>query len=55
MAKMNCGCFRSLRAVALVLMAVGLLLLVCNLPGWLWGTALGMLLVSAGFLLWRFF
>ena len=55
MAKINAGCFRKLRIAALVIMAAGLLLLVCNLPGWVWGTGLGILLISAGFLLWRFF
>ena len=36
------------------LMLVGVVLLLFSLPGWLWTSVLAMLLISAGFLLWRF-
>ena len=55
MAKSRFSCFRGLKMAAAVLMAVGLIVLVCNLPGWVWGTVLGIALISIGFLLWRFF
>ena len=45
---------RKLKVAAVVLMISGILLLVCFLPGWVWGTTLGVALTSAGFLLWRF-
>lgn len=38
----------------LALMAVGVVLLLCSLPSWLWLSALAILLISAGFLIWRF-
>ena len=55
MARWRGSCGKSLRVAALALMAAGLVVLVCNLPGWFWGSALGILLISVGFLLWRFF
>ena len=45
---------RKLKAASVVLMIAGVLLLVCFLPGWMWGTVLGIALISASFLLWRF-
>ncbi len=36
------------------LMLVGVVLLLFSLPGWLWTSVLAILLISAGFLLWRF-
>ena len=36
------------------LMVVGVILLLFSLPSWLWMSALAILLISAGFLLWRF-
>ena len=54
MARIRIGCFHRLKAVAAVLMAIGAVVLVCNLPGWVWGTVVGIVLISAGFLLWRF-
>ncbi len=36
------------------LMLVGVILLLCSLPSWLWMSVLAILLISAGFLLWRF-
>ena len=54
MAKTRASCFRGLKIAAAVLMAVGVLVLACNLPGWVWGSALGIILISIGFLVWRF-
>ena len=42
------------RWFGLGLMVVGVILLLCSLPGWLWMSVLAILLISAGFLLWRF-
>ena len=42
------------RWFGLGLMVVGVILLLCSLPSWLWLSALAILLISAGFLLWRF-
>lgn len=35
------------------LMVVGVILLLFSLPSWLWMSALAILLISAGFLLWQ--
>ena len=45
---------RLTRAIGIVLMAAGLLLVLLSLPGWMWITLLGILLISIGFLIWRF-
>ena len=42
------------RWFGLGLMLVGVILLLCSLPSWLWMSVLAILLISAGFLLWRF-
>lgn len=42
------------KAFGVVLMVIGAILLLVSLPGWLWVSALAILLISAGFLLWRF-
>ena len=42
------------RWFGLGLMVVGVILLLCSLPSWLWMSVLAILLISAGFLLWRF-
>ena len=42
------------RWFCLGLMVVGVILLLCSLPSWLWMSVLAILLISAGFLLWRF-
>ena len=42
------------RWFGLGLMLVGVVLLLFSLPGWLWTSVLAILLISAGFLLWRF-
>ena len=54
MAKTRFGCCRKLKTAALIVMLIGVLLLACFLPGWVWGTVLGIALISAGFLIWRF-
>lgn len=45
---------RLARLAGIVLMAAGLLLVLLSLPGWMWITILGILLISVGFLIWRF-
>ena len=42
------------RWFGLGLMLLGVILLLCSLPSWLWMSVLAILLISAGFLLWRF-
>lgn len=42
------------RIFGLVLMILGLILLLFSIPSWLWVSVLGMLLISIGFLIWRF-
>ena len=42
------------KGFGLGLMLVGVILLLCSLPSWLWMSVLAILLISAGFLLWRF-
>ena len=45
---------RKVRSSGLILMIVGLLLLLCFLPQWVWVSVLGLVLISVGFLMWRF-
>lgn len=45
---------RTARTIGLVLMAAGLLILLLSVPSWLWASLVGILLVSVGFLVWRF-
>ena len=45
---------RLAKAGGLVLMAAGLLLVLISLPGWMWFTLVGILLISIGYLIWRF-
>ena len=42
------------RWFGLGLMLFGVILLLFSLPSWLWMSVLAILLISAGFLLWRF-
>lgn len=42
------------RTVGLWLMLAGVLVLIIFLPKWLWASVLGVILISAGFLMWRF-
>lgn len=45
---------RRARIVGIVLMVAGLLLILFSMPGWLWCTLLGVILISVGYLIWRF-
>ncbi len=40
--------------VGIVLMAVGVLVLLLFVPYWVWTSVLSVLLISVGFLIWRF-
>jgi len=42
------------RILGAVLMAVGLLMFLLFVPCWVWTSVLAVLLVSIGFLIWRF-
>ena len=42
------------RVVGIVLMVVGVLMFLIFVPRWVWTSALGICLISVGFLLWRF-
>ena len=42
------------RVVGIVLMIVGALMFLIFVPRWVWTSALGICLISVGFLLWRF-
>lgn len=42
------------RALGLVLMIVGALMMLIFVPRWVWTGALGIVFISVGFLLWRF-
>lgn len=42
------------KIVGIVLMAVGVLVLVLFVPYWVWTSVLSVLLISIGFLVWRF-
>ena len=45
---------RGARTVGLVLMLSGVVVLLVSVPSWLWASVLGILLISIGFLIWRF-
>ena len=42
------------RVLGIVLMIVGALMFLIFVPRWVWTSALGICLISVGFLLWRF-
>jgi hypothetical protein len=42
------------RVAGIVLMAVGVLMFLIFVPRWVWTSALGICLISVGFLMWRF-
>ncbi|MDO4370022.1 MAG: hypothetical protein Q4D43_01780 [Clostridia bacterium] len=42
------------KIAAIVLMALGVLVLLLFVPYWVWTSVLSILLISIGFLLWRF-
>ena len=43
-----------IRIVGIALMVVGALMFLIFVPRWVWTSALGITLISVGFLLWRF-
>ena len=45
---------RGSRILGIVLMAVGVLVLLLFVPYWVWTSVLAVLLISIGFLIWRF-
>ena len=45
---------RGPRILGLALMIVGALVFLIFVPRWVWSSALGVVLISVGFLLWRF-
>ena len=52
-----CGSGRSgggSKAVGIALMVVGALMFLIFVPRWVWTSALGVVLISVGFLIWRF-
>lgn len=49
-----CGGGSTSRIVGVVLMAIGVLVLVLFVPYWVWTSVLSVLLISIGFLIWRF-
>lgn len=53
MGKGGSGSSRS-RVVGIVLMAVGALVLLLFVPYWVWTSVLAILLISIGFIIWRF-
>ena len=42
------------RILGIIMMAVGLLVLLLFVPYWVWTSVLAVLLISIGFLIWRF-
>ena len=42
------------RVAGIVLMVIGALMFLIFVPRWVWTSALGIVLISVGFLLWRF-
>ena len=42
------------RALGVVLMVVGVLMFLIFVPRWVWTSALGITLISIGYLMWRF-
>lgn len=42
------------RIIGIILMAVGILVLLFFVPYWVWTAVLAVLLISIGFLIWRF-
>ena len=56
---MGCSCGNGpgkggTRVAGIVLMIVGALMFMIFVPRWVWTSALGVCLISVGFLLWRF-
>ena len=42
------------RVIGIVLIAIGALVLLLFVPYWVWSSVLAILLISIGFLIWRF-
>ena len=42
------------KAAGVVLMVIGALMFLIYVPRWVWTSALGIIFISVGFLLWRF-
>ena len=42
------------KTIGIILMAVGVLVLLFFVPYWVWTSVLAILLISIGFLIWRF-
>lgn len=42
------------KVVGIILMVVGALMFLIFVPRWVWTSALGIIFISVGFLLWRF-
>lgn len=45
---------RGAKALGIVLMAAGFLILLLSVPSWMWASLAGIVLISVGFLIWRF-
>ena len=45
---------RGIRILGVVMMGLGFLILLLSMPGWMWATLVGIVLISVGFLCWRF-
>ncbi len=45
---------RGIKTLGIVLMAAGFLILLLSMPSWMWASLAGIVLVSVGFLCWRF-
>ena len=45
---------RGRQALGAVMMVIGALIFLIFVPRWFWASGLGIALISAGFLLWRF-
>ena len=45
---------RRVKTMGVVLMGAGFLILLLSVPSWMWASIAGIVLVSIGFLFWRF-
>ena len=45
---------RNAKTLGVVLMCAGVLLLLLSVPSWLWASTFGVVLISVGYLIWRF-
>ena len=54
---MGCGCRHNrggAKPAGIALMVIGVLIFLVFVPRWVWTSALGVVLISTGFLIWRF-